>query len=48
MSGWCILIAFVPLLGSIFLLVWTCQRGTQGPNRFGTGPVAAAVSEVFA
>jgi len=48
MSGWWIWISFVPLIGSIFLLVWMCRRGTQGPNRFGTGPVAAAVSEVFA
>jgi uncharacterized membrane protein YhaH (DUF805 family) len=48
MSGWWILMSFVPLIGGILLLVWTCQRGTQGPNRFGTGPVATVVSEVFA
>jgi len=48
MSGWWILISFVPLIGSIFLLVWMCQRGTQGPNRFGMGPANVAISEVFA
>jgi uncharacterized membrane protein YhaH (DUF805 family) len=48
MSGWWILIAFVPLIGGILLLVWTCQRGTQGANRFGTGCAAASISEVFA
>lgn len=48
MSGWWILISFVPLIGGILLLVWTCQRGTQGANRFGTGPATVAISEVFA
>jgi len=48
MSGWWILISFVPLIGGILLLVWTCQRGTQGANRFGMGPASVAVSEVFA
>lgn len=48
MSGWWTLISFVPLIGAILMLVWTCQRGTHGANRFGTGPAAVAVSEVFA
>jgi uncharacterized membrane protein YhaH (DUF805 family) len=48
MSGWWILIPFVPLIGGILLLVWTCQRGTQGANRFGMGPATATISEVFA
>jgi uncharacterized membrane protein YhaH (DUF805 family) len=34
-SGWWILIALVPLVGSIVLLVFTCLAGTRGPNRFG-------------
>jgi uncharacterized membrane protein YhaH (DUF805 family) len=48
MSGWWILISFIPLIGGILLLVWTCQRGTQGANRFGMGPAQAAIPEVFA
>ena len=38
-SGWWILIALVPLVGAIILIVFMCQRGTVGPNRF--GPEAA-------
>jgi uncharacterized membrane protein YhaH (DUF805 family) len=38
-SGWWSLIVFVPLIGSIWLLV-ECGflRGTEGPNRFGNDP----------
>lgn len=35
-SGWWMLLVFVPLVGSIILLVWFCQQGTQGDNRFGS------------
>ena len=34
-SGWWQCIGFVPLVGSIILLVWLCSRGTHGSNRFG-------------
>jgi uncharacterized membrane protein YhaH (DUF805 family) len=37
-SAWWWLIAFVPLVGAILLIVWLCQRGTDGPNRFGLAP----------
>ena len=46
-SGWWYLIAFVPF-GSILLLVWTCMKGTHGPNRFGDDPFAENVAETFA
>ena len=39
-SGWWILISFVPLIGSIALLVFYCLPGTPGPNRFGPAPGA--------
>jgi uncharacterized membrane protein YhaH (DUF805 family) len=38
-SGWWWLIGFIPLVGAIILLVWFCQRGTVGPNRFGPDPL---------
>ncbi|AYQ36859.1 membrane protein [Burkholderia aenigmatica] len=41
-SGWFLLIALIPIVGSILLLVWTCSRGTEGPNRFGADPIPAA------
>ena len=34
-SGWWQLIMFVPLVGLVVLIVFYCQRGTQGHNRFG-------------
>jgi uncharacterized membrane protein YhaH (DUF805 family) len=38
-SDWWSLIAFIPLLiGSIILLVFTVQEGTQGENRYGGDP----------
>ena len=41
-SGWFLLLYFVPLIGSIILLVWFCQRGTIGENRFGADSVVTA------
>ena len=38
--GWWLLLAFVPLVGTIILIVWFCTRGTPGPNRFGPDPLA--------
>lgn len=38
-SGWWILIGLVPLIGAIVLLVFFCQQGTQGDNRFGSDPL---------
>jgi uncharacterized membrane protein YhaH (DUF805 family) len=35
MSGWWVLIGFVPFVGALILLVMYCMRGTEGPNRFG-------------
>jgi uncharacterized membrane protein YhaH (DUF805 family) len=34
-SGWWYLIGLVPLIGIIVLIVFLCQKGTPGPNRFG-------------
>jgi uncharacterized membrane protein YhaH (DUF805 family) len=34
-SGWMQLIALIPIIGIIILIVFLCQRGTDGPNRFG-------------
>lgn len=38
-SGWFCLIWLIPLVGSIFMLIWFCQKGTTGPNRFGPDPL---------
>lgn len=34
-SAWWLLIILVPLIGALVLLVFACQRGTPGSNRFG-------------
>lgn len=41
-SGWMQLIVLIPLVGFIILIVFLCQRGTDGPNRFGSDDLAAA------
>jgi uncharacterized membrane protein YhaH (DUF805 family) len=38
-SGWFIFIACIPLAGPIILLIWHCERGTRGENRFGPDPL---------
>jgi uncharacterized membrane protein YhaH (DUF805 family) len=37
-SGWWILIGLIPLVGWIILIVWYCEAGTAGANRFGPDP----------
>lgn len=39
-SGWWLLLILVPIVGTIALIVFFCQRGTEGTNRFGYDPVA--------
>ena len=39
-SAWNLLWVLLPLVGPILLLVWFCQRGTVGENRFGADPLA--------
>lgn len=43
-SGWWLLIALVPLLGSIALLVFMVQEGTSGSNDYGPNPKAAGAA----
>jgi len=38
-SGWFILISFIPIVGTIFLLVMLAEKGTEGKNRFGKYPL---------
>src|SRR5215211_6659398 len=45
-SGWWILIALVPLIGTIVLLVFALLEGTPGPNRYGLNPKEATARVV--
>ena len=40
-SGWWLLVYFVPLIGSLVLLVFTLRQGDAGENRYGPVPAAA-------
>lgn len=40
-TGWWWLIAFT-VIGLIVLIVWACQKGTTGPNRYGPDPLGGA------
>lgn len=40
-TGWWLLIGILPLIGEIVLLVFFCQRGTEGANRFGVAATPA-------
>lgn len=37
-SGWFILIAFIPLIGAIWLIVLYARDGEAGPNKYGPNP----------
>ena len=37
-SGWFILISFIPIVGTIILLVWVCQEGMPEANEYGENP----------
>jgi uncharacterized membrane protein YhaH (DUF805 family) len=40
-SGWYILVALLPVIGTLILLWWYLKPGTPGPNRFGPDPRGA-------
>lgn len=37
-SGWYYCVAFIPLVGGIWLLVLLCTEGDVGPNQYGADP----------
>lgn len=43
-SGWFILIALIPLIGSIWLLVLLCTDSKPGPNEYGPNPKEGALA----
>ena len=44
-TGWWLLLVFT-IIGTFVLLYWDCVQGTDGPNRFGPDPLAAASPNV--
>lgn len=37
-SGWWLLLSLIPIIGTIVIIVFLCQNGTAGANRFGADP----------
>ncbi len=37
-SGWFVLIAFIPIIGFIWLLILLATEGNYGPNQYGADP----------
>jgi uncharacterized membrane protein YhaH (DUF805 family) len=46
-SGWWQLLWIIPLVGWIIMIVFLCQRGTEGSNRFGLDPLGPDVAAEF-
>ena len=46
-SGWWYLLAFLPVIGSIIILIFMLTPGTPGPNRYGPDP-KTLLAETFA
>lgn len=46
-SQWWMALFLVPILGWLVLLIFECQDGTKGPNRFGEDPKDGGLSAVF-
>jgi len=47
-SGWLVLINFIPYLGALVMLVLMCIKGTNGPNDYGPDPLERSQADVFA
>jgi uncharacterized membrane protein YhaH (DUF805 family) len=50
LSGWFVLLNFIPYLGGLVVLVFMCLPGTKGPNKYGPDPLdpaGANVADVF-
>lgn len=38
-DGAWVLLLLVPVIGQILIIIWGCERGTEGSNRFGPDPL---------
>lgn len=37
-SAWWLLVLLIPIVGWLVIIIFNCQNGTQGSNRFGADP----------
>lgn len=45
LSGWFVLLGFIPYLGGLIMFVFMCIDGTAGTNRFGPDPKGRGATE---
>jgi uncharacterized membrane protein YhaH (DUF805 family) len=43
-AGWWLLVGLIPVIGTIVLIVFFCQRGSVGTNQFGPDPLQASIT----
>ena len=43
-SGWWYFIVLIPIIGTIWILILFCLKGTDGENRFGPNPLNDALT----
>ncbi|WP_256872527.1 DUF805 domain-containing protein, partial [Enterobacter cloacae] len=41
-SAWWLLLLLIPIIGWLIILIFNCQSGTPGENRFGPDPKIGA------
>jgi uncharacterized membrane protein YhaH (DUF805 family) len=47
LSGWMVLLGFIPYIGGIIVLIFMMIAGTKGPNKYGDDPKGGINPEVF-
>ena len=45
-SAWYLLLALIPLIGSIWVIVLMCKRGDKGSNSYGNDPLESSTDQV--
>jgi uncharacterized membrane protein YhaH (DUF805 family) len=48
LTGWLVLLGFIPYLGGLIILVFMCIDGKRGPNKYGPDPKGGVDPNVFA
>lgn len=48
LTGWLVLLGFIPYVGGLIVLVFMCIDGKRGPNKYGPDPKGGVDPNVFA
>lgn len=48
LTGWLVLLGFIPYVGGLIILIFMCIDGTRGPNKYGADPKGGVDPAVFA